>query len=103
MEKQATGKVSAPVDLTATHAQPRQKAQVIHLPLWPEAVRGVPNSVLRSALFGAIKRGRRTYLERKPLASVDGDFRAFLKPRRVIRSANGAKTLYKLKGDVFIP
>ena len=27
------------------------------LPAWPEAVRGVPNGVLRSALFGAIKKG----------------------------------------------
>ncbi len=61
MEKRATGKVSAPVDLSAP-APTQHVARVIQLPLWPEAVRGVPNSVLRSALFGAIKRGRRAYL-----------------------------------------
>lgn len=44
----------------------------VQLPLWPEPVRGVPNSVLRSALFGAIKRGRRAYLQREPAASYDG-------------------------------
>lgn len=71
MEKRATGKVSAPVDLTATHTQAHPKAQVIHLPLWPEAVRGVPNGFLRSALFGAIAKGRR-YINGEDLAAVDG-------------------------------
>lgn len=42
------------------------------LPLWPEPVRGVPNGVLRSALFGAIKRGKRRYMEREPIAAIDG-------------------------------
>lgn len=42
------------------------------LPLWPETTRGVPNGVLRSALFGAIKRGKRRYLEREPIASLGG-------------------------------
>lgn len=42
------------------------------LPLWPEPVRGVPNSVLRSALFGAIQRGRRAFQQRVKKASVDG-------------------------------
>lgn len=41
------------------------------LPIWPEAVRGVPNSVLRSALFGAIKRGRRTFMQREVVASYE--------------------------------
>lgn len=71
MEKQATGKISAPIDLTMTHAQPRQQAQV-NLPIWSEAVRGVPNSVLRSALFGAIKRGKRAYQDAIRKASIDG-------------------------------
>ncbi|MNZ29130.1 Plasmid replication initiator protein TrfA [compost metagenome] len=51
---------------------PEQSAQVLHLPLWPEAVRAVPNSVLRSALFGAIKRGARAYLERVKIHAQDG-------------------------------
>lgn len=48
-----------------------QPAKVARLPLWPEAVRAVPNSVLRSALFGAIKRGARAYLERVKINAQD--------------------------------
>lgn len=47
-------------------------AQVIKLPLWPEAVRAVPNGVLRSALFGAIRRGPRRYLDRERMAALEG-------------------------------
>jgi hypothetical protein len=43
-----------------------------HLPTWPESMRGVPNGVLRSALFGAIKRGKRWYMECEPISSVKG-------------------------------
>jgi hypothetical protein len=39
------------------------------LPLWPAAVRGIPNVVLRSALCAAIGKGKRAYFERKHLAS----------------------------------
>lgn len=42
------------------------------LPLWPEPVRAVPNGFLRSALFGAIRKGRRRYLKGEPLAAIDG-------------------------------
>lgn len=58
-----------PVQLPAT---PTALAKVVQLPLWPEPVRGVPNSVLRSALFGAIKRGKRAYQDSVKKASVDG-------------------------------
>lgn len=44
---------------------------VIRLPVWPEEVRGVPNVALRSALFGAIRRGPRRYMERELLAALD--------------------------------
>ena len=47
-------------------------AQVVKLPLWPEAVRAVPNGFLRSALFGAIRRGARRYLERERIAALEG-------------------------------
>lgn len=40
------------------------------LPLWPAATHGVPNSVLRSALFGVIQRGRRRYIDSEPLAAL---------------------------------
>ena len=42
------------------------------LPLWPEMLRGVPNVALRSALFGAIKKGVRAYLERQQIHAQDG-------------------------------
>lgn len=49
-----------------------QSTKVVYLPFWPEAVRGVPNGVLRSALFGAIKKGPRRYLEREEIHALDG-------------------------------
>ena len=52
-----------PSDLMVTVAQ---------LPIWPESVRGVPNAVLRSALFGAIKRGKRAFQQGVKKASVEG-------------------------------
>lgn len=44
----------------------------VQLCLWPEPVRAVPNGALRSALFGAIRRGRRRYMEREPIAALAG-------------------------------
>jgi len=51
------------------------------LPIWPEAVRGVPNGILRSALFGAVKRGKRRYMERESIAAVDGIDLIYTGPR----------------------
>ena len=48
------------------------KTKVVQLPLWPEPVRAVPNGFLRSALFGAIAKGRRRYINGEDLAAVDG-------------------------------
>lgn len=50
----------------------RSIASGSQLPLWPEAMRGVPNGILRSALFGAVRRGKRRYMERQSIASMDG-------------------------------
>lgn len=62
----------------AAQAQSRSAAGVtgstvqLPLPLWPDAVRAVPNGFLRSALFGAIAKGRRRYINGEDLAAVDG-------------------------------
>ena len=48
------------------------KTKVVQLPLWPEPVRAGPNGFLRSALFGAIRKGRRRYLKAEQLAALDG-------------------------------
>lgn len=45
---------------------------VMQLPLWPDPMRGVPNGFLRSALFGAVKKGARAYLERAEIHAQDG-------------------------------
>lgn len=42
---------------------------VVQLPLWPEPSRGIPNSILRSALFGIVRRGRRRYVDKALIAS----------------------------------
>jgi hypothetical protein len=43
------------------------------MPSWPEHVRGTPNALLRSALFGAVQGSKRaTYKKRTLLASVKG-------------------------------
>jgi hypothetical protein len=45
---------------------------VVQLPLWPQPVRGVPNGFLRSALFGAIRKGARRYIKAELVAAVEG-------------------------------
>ena len=52
--------------------QKPKSAEIVQLPLWPEPARGVPNSVLRGALFAAIQGKDRQYLERKLLITQDG-------------------------------
>lgn len=44
----------------------------LQFPLWPESVRAVPNGFLRSAMFGAIAKGRRRYINGEDLAAIDG-------------------------------
>jgi hypothetical protein len=48
------------------------KAEVIHLPVWAEPQRGVPNATLRSALFAAIQGKQRKAMQREVLASPNG-------------------------------
>lgn len=46
-------------------------AKQMSLEFWPDAVRGVPNAVLRGALFGVSQR-RKTHKKRTVIAAVDG-------------------------------
>ena len=62
-QRQATQE-SLPLSPEALPSQP-PPAKVVMLPIWPDAVRAVPNGMLRSALFGAIRRGSRRYMERE--------------------------------------
>lgn len=55
-------------------SSPIQNAPQQQLPTWPASVRAVPNGFLRSALFGAIRKGkkRREYINGEDLAAIDG-------------------------------
>lgn len=55
-----------------SEAAPAPGSNVVKLPLWPEAVRAVPNGFLRSALFGAIAKGRRRFMKAEEVAALDG-------------------------------
>ena len=48
------------------------EAKKFSLPKWPDVVRGVPNGFLRSALFGAIKKGARRYMQGEQVVAPDG-------------------------------
>lgn len=41
----------------------------LQLPLWPESDRGAPSAIIRSALFGVVKKGRRKAMKRERVAS----------------------------------
>jgi TrfA protein len=47
-------------------------SNVVLLPQWPEPARGVPNGMLRSALFGAVKKGPRRYMQGEEIAAQEG-------------------------------
>ncbi|MBK1695393.1 hypothetical protein CKO09_11690 [Chromatium weissei] len=50
----------------------QKTAKIIQLPVWSDCSRGVPNGVLRSALFGAIKRGPRKTINREFMNTLEG-------------------------------
>ena len=61
----------------AVREHPRQpkappSAEIVQLPLWPEVKRGVPNAVLRGALFAAVQGKSRMAMERELLAAQKG-------------------------------
>ncbi len=49
-----------------------EKVVPVRLKPWAESVRAVPNAFLRSALFGAIGKGKRRHMEREQLAALHG-------------------------------
>lgn len=86
--KAAADPVPTRREQTADRLRQRAKGAVavalpslVRLPAWPEAVRGVPNCVLRSALFAVIKRGPRSYQQRVSIAALDGIEILFSGPR----------------------
>jgi hypothetical protein len=53
--------------------KPKEPAQVIRLPLWPESARGAPNDILRSALFAAIQGKGRVFFKQRLIVAYDGN------------------------------
>src|SRR5271166_3406354 len=51
---------------------PRQKAEIVQLPLWNREAPAAPNAALRSALFPAIQGKDRRFLNNEIVASVGG-------------------------------
>lgn len=69
------------VDKVRRRNAERELLSPSQLPLWPEPMRGIPNPILRSALFGAIRRGKRRYMERESVAAFDGVNLVYTGPR----------------------
>ena len=56
----------------AKEPTPKKKtAEIIQLPLWAEVLRGVPNDILRSALFSATQGRKREYIKEQTVAASD--------------------------------
>lgn len=49
-----------------------ETAKIYQLPFWPDPARGVPNELIRSALFAAIQAQGRDYLDNAEIACQDG-------------------------------
>ena len=60
------GKVAVPATETPRKPAPAQ----LSLELWPDAMRGVPNAVLRGALFG-VSQVRKTHKKRTLIAATE--------------------------------
>ncbi|NNM93694.1 MAG: hypothetical protein HKL92_10165 [Candidatus Eremiobacteraeota bacterium] len=60
----------------------RQRQMQLPFPAWPERFRSAPNVMLRSALFGVVRSGRRKYVEEMPLPAL-GKFSIFYTGKRL--------------------
>lgn len=52
--------------------QHRKELQLKLFPQWPEDRRGAPNSMIRSAVFGVVRKGRRERITKMPVAGPAG-------------------------------
>ena len=70
----ALARLGAAIEANPTKHEPEPppSAKVIQLPLWPEAAPGMPNPVIRSALFPAIKSKDRRLLDNEKIAALEG-------------------------------
>jgi len=68
----ATGHARAAKEATQQRPEPKAPAKIYQLPLWSEPVRGMPNPVLRSALFSAVQSKDRRFINFEKIATVSG-------------------------------
>jgi len=70
----ALARLGAAIEANPTKHEPEPPptAKIVQFPLWPEAAPGMPNPVIRSALFPAIKSKDRRLLDREKIAALDG-------------------------------
>ena len=69
IQKREAAEQTAPAPQTQP---PALKAKVVQLPLWPDPVRGVPNPLMRSALFAAVQGKQRRAMQRELLEVQQG-------------------------------
>ncbi len=69
IQKREAAEQTAPTHQTQP---PAIKAKVVQLPLWPDPVRGVPNPLMRSALFAAVQGKQRRAMQRELLEVQQG-------------------------------
>jgi hypothetical protein len=76
-----TGSAAAKLERMSSVSKARPKYQEKHttspdeghkLKSWPDDIRGAPNEILRSALFGALGKGSRALLEKESIMSPKG-------------------------------
>jgi len=75
MIEKALASLGAAIAAKAKDDEPmreKQSAKIVQLRIWPESVRSVPNSFLRSALFAAIQGKTRHYLKDQFLGAAQG-------------------------------
>lgn len=68
----AQNQVAKTIERMQRVAEQREAAKIYQLPFWPDPTRGVPNEIIRSALFAAIQAQGRDYLDNAEVACQDG-------------------------------
>ena len=68
----ATIKERAATNASSARRERLKELQLKLWPDWPDDRRGAPNTVVRSAVFGVVRRGRRQWVREVPVAGPQG-------------------------------
>lgn len=72
MNAAAHDSLTSTIERLQSTVEQRDAAKIYQLPFWPDPARGVPNELIRSALFAAIQAQGRDYLDNAEIACQDG-------------------------------